>query len=171
MSRVVRKVFAHSGVITTSAGGFITQQALCGNNSVQAATNWAASSGGFLEYRVVAIEMFVFPIVNCQTNLTTPAPTMLAMAGYASGYASTTYDEVASAAGAIIVDGRKPWKFMVTSRGNLDGSQWTATNVAIPSGESYGIIIAGDLAAPAAVASSTYFRWTAKYLTELRSLD
>ncbi len=169
--RVMRKVFAHSGTLSTNASGFIAEQAICGNNSVQASTGWASASGAFLEYRVVGIELKVFPLVNCQTSLTTPAPTCIAMCAYSSGLASTTFDEVAEGPGSIIVDGRKPWTYCVSAKGNIDGMQWTATNVAIPSGESYGIIVASDLAAPAATVSAVYFRWVAKYLTELRSLD
>lgn len=169
--RVVRKVFAHSGTLATNAVGVIAQQAITGSNAVTSCTNWSTAVANFLEYRVVGIELFMFPIVNAQTNLTNPAPGNLAMAAYASGYASTTFDEVASASDSIIVHGRDPWKFCVTSKGNLDGMQWTATNTSIPSAESYGIVIASDLSSPAATASSTYFRWTAKYLVELRSMD
>jgi hypothetical protein len=171
VQRVIRKVFAHSGTLSTSVGGFIAEQAICGNNSVQASTGWSAMSGSFLEYRVIGIELFLFPLVNCQTNLTNPAPTMLALSAYSSGLASTTYDEVAEGPQSKLWCGRKPTRYAISAQGDLDAMQWTATNVAIPSGESYGIIIAGDLAAPAATASSVYFRWTAKYLTELRSLD
>jgi hypothetical protein len=171
VQRVIRKVFAHSGTISTAATGFIAEQAICGNNSVQASTGWSAISGSFLEYRVIGIELFVFPLVNSQTNLTTPAPTMLAFSAYSSGLASTTYDEVAEGPQSRLWDGRKPFRYAVSAQGNLDAMQWTATNVAIPSAESYGIIIAGDLVAPAATVSAVYFRWTAKYLTELRSLD
>ncbi len=169
--RCVRKVFAHSGTLATNAVGVIAQQAITGSNAVTACTNWSTAVANFLEYRVVGVELWMFPVVNAQTNLTNPAPLNLAMASYASGYASTTFDEVASASDSIIVDGRDPWKFCVTSKGNLDGMQWTATNTAIPSAESFGIVIASDLSAPAATASSTYFKWTAKYLVELRSMD
>lgn len=169
--RVLRKVFAHSGTLSTNASGYIAEQAICGNNSVQASTGWSAAAGAFLEYRVIGIELFLFPLVNCQTNLTTPAPTMLALAAYSSGYASTTYDECAEGPQSYIWCARKPTRFAVSAEGNVDPMQWTATNVAIPAAESYGIVIAGDLAAPAATVSAVYIRWTAKYLTEMRSFD
>jgi hypothetical protein len=171
VQRVVRKVYAHSGTLSTSAAGFIVQQAICGNNSVQASTGWSAAAGSYLEYRVIGIELFVYPLVNAQTNLTTPAPTMLAFSAYSSGLGPTTFDEVAEGPQSRIWHGRKPFRYAISAQGNVDAMQWTATNVAIPAAESYGICVAGDGAAPAATVSAVYFRWTAKYLTELRSLD
>jgi hypothetical protein len=169
--RLFRKVIAHNGIIATNASGFVAPQALTGSNAVTSAATWSADAALALEYRVVAIGLWVFPIINCQTNLTLPPPSHLAISAYSSGVTPGTYDQVAQAPGAKFVDGHKPFKFFASAKGFPDALLFTATSGSIATANTFGIQVSDPGSAPAGPVSSTLYRWAVQYLVEFRSLD
>lgn len=169
--RLFKKVIAHNGIIATNASGFVAPQALTGSNAVTSAATWSADAALALEYRVVAIELWVFPIINTQTNLTLPPPSHLAVSAYSSGVSPGTYDQVSQAPGAKFVDGHRPFKFCASARGFPDALLFTSTSTSIPTANTYGIQVSDPGSAPAGPVSSTLYRWAVQYLVEFRSLD
>jgi hypothetical protein len=167
--RLWRKVLAHNGTISTSVGGFVIGQSLTGSNAVTACSNWTDASALALEYRVLGIECEFFPYVNDQTTYTTPAPAYIALCAYSSGVALTTMDLILEGPQGKVVDGRKPFKFSVSTKGFMDGLSWFATNASITTSNTYGVCLIGasGIAGPA---STIVYVWTVKYLTEFRSL-
>lgn len=170
-TRIVRKMLAHSGTISTSAGGYVIEQAVAGSNSVTACGTWSSMSANFLEYRVVGIELAFFPVLNATTSFTTPPPCMLALCSYSSGLAPTTYDQVAQGPQAKLVNALRPFRFDATAKGLPDAMLFCATNATISSTSTFGVVIASDSIAPAGPVSQVVLRWTVKYLVDFRSLD
>jgi hypothetical protein len=168
--RIVKKVLCQSSTLSTSAGGYVVEQAVTGSNAVSVAGTWSAISANFLEYRVIGLEVKFFPIVNAQTSFTTPPPCMLALAAYSSGYAPTTYQQVAEGPTAKIVNALRPFSFNATAKGNSNAMLWTATNATIAAANVFGVIIASDSTVPAGPVTQAVIRWTVRYLVEFRSL-
>jgi hypothetical protein len=170
-ARIFRKVLAHNGTIATAATGFVTPQAITGSNAVTSAASWTTVSATALEYRVVALELFVFPVINAQTTLTLPPPAFLAVSAYSSGLSPGTFDQIAEAPGARFVDGHKPFRFAVGAKGLPDALMYVPTNASIVTSSTFGIQVSDQGSAPAGPVSTVIYKWVAQYLVEFRSLD
>jgi hypothetical protein len=170
-ARIFRKVLAHNGTIATAATGFVIPQAITGSNAVTSAASWTTVSATALEYRVVALELFVFPVINAQTTLTLPPPAFLAVSAYSSGLSPGTFDQIAEAPGARFVDGHKPFRFAVGAKGLPDALMYVPTNASIVTSSTFGIQVSDQGSAPAGPVSTVIYKWVAQYLVEFRSLD
>jgi hypothetical protein len=168
-TRIERRILALPGVLVTTAGGFIATQLLVNTGQVNTATSFSALSSLFLEYRVVGLEVDFYPIVNAQTSLTTPAPSMLAIGKASSGTSPGTFEEIVQSPESKVVNALRPFRFVCSAKGFEDGMLWTAVGNAIPLSNQFGLTIGDSGLNPASAVSSTYFRWTAKFLTEWRS--
>jgi hypothetical protein len=96
-------------------------QLLVNSGQVTSAISFSALFTLFEEYRVVGMEVEVFPLVNAQTSLATPAPSMLAIGKMSSGTSPATYQEIAQAPESKIVNGLRPFKFVCSAKGFVDG--------------------------------------------------
>jgi hypothetical protein len=170
-ARIFRKVLAHNGLVATASTGFVVPQAITGSNAVTSAASWTTVSATALEYRVVALELFFFPVINAQTGLTLPPPAFLAVSAYSSGLSPGTFDQIAEAPGAKFVDGHKPFRFAVGAKGLPDALMYTPTNASIVASSSFGVQISDQGSAPAGPVSTTIYKWVCQYLVEFRSLD
>jgi len=167
--RLFKKVLAHSGVLTTAATGFLVAQAVTGSNAVTSCSAWTATSEVWQEFRILGIEVDFLPIVNTQSNFTTPPSPMLAVGTYSSGAFPGTYDGIAESAGCKIVNGYRPFRFSASCKGFIDGLSWWSTAGTIATASTFGICIADPGAVPAGPVSQAIIRWTVRYLVEFRT--
>jgi roadblock/LC7 domain-containing protein len=170
-TRIVRRVCSDVITLATNASGFVALTTLASSGLVTSSLNWASYAGAAIEYRVAGLEVLIFPVVNSQTNLTTPVPSFLAVCGFSSGTVPATIGQIIEGPGGKILTGHRPTRFAVGMKGYQDAHLWTPTTGAIVTTEQYGIACMGTTATPAAVASSTYFKIVIKYLVDFRSLD
>jgi hypothetical protein len=170
-ARIFRRALDTTAVLSTSAGGFLGVQNVAASANVTSAVNWSSYEAIALEYRVLAVQIEIFPIVNAQTSPTTPAPTMYAICAYSSDDVPTTYGQVAQGPGALVRNGYRPTKFGASSKDFPNAKLWAPVTGAVPAANIFGIVLADPGSIPASTASTAYFRVTIKYLVEFRSLD
>lgn len=168
-TRLEKRILTIFGVLATTVGGFIVVQNVVNTGQVNTAASFSALSTLFLEYRVLGMEIDFLPIVDAQTNLTTPAPSMLALCKASSGTSPGTFEEVAQGPEGRIVNGLRPFKIAVSAEGFVDALQWTPVGNTIATPNQFAVVISDTGVNPASAVSSTYFRWTCKYLAEFRS--
>jgi hypothetical protein len=169
--RLIKRVMGHQGTVLTGAGGYTSLFPLCASSGVTVCSDWSTAAANALEYRVLAIEVNYFPIVNTTSTFTAPAPCMWLVCGYSSGLVPANLDQVVGGPGFKAFNGLRPWKFAVSSKGNNDAQLWTQTNVSIVAAESFGICMSDQATAPAGPVSQTIGRFAIRYLTEFRSID
>jgi hypothetical protein len=170
-SRIIRRVVCDHASISTNGSGVVAVQSLFTSSGVTGTANWASFAGSAIEYRVRGIEVQIFPLVDAQTNLTSPAPAYLVFCAYSSFSAPATFQQVMEGPGSKVVSGFLQSKFAATPKGYIDSELWTPCTAGVATTENFGIMVAGPPTAPVAAISSTYFRVVAKYLIEFRSLD
>jgi hypothetical protein len=174
-TRTFTKTLTTSGTIVTGATGYIGTINAAESSGVTSAVNWTALQSTCLEYRVLAVEIQVFPIVNSQTTSTTPAPNMLFVCAYSSGEAPASVGAVSQGPGAKVFDGYRSFKFAASAKQFGNAHLWTQMAATIPVSGNYpgafGIYLADQGVVPASTASTVYFRVLIKYLTQFRSLD
>lgn len=168
-TRLEKRILTIFGVLATTAGGFIVVQNVANSGQVNTAASFSALSTLFLEYRVLGMEIDFFPIVDSQTNLTTPAPSMLALCKASSGVSPGTFEEVAQGPEGKIVNALRPFRIAVSADGFVDGLNWTSIGGTIPTTNQIAVVISDCGVNPASAVSSTYFRWTCKFLAQFRS--
>jgi len=168
-TRTEKRVLTIFGVTATFVGGFIVVQNVANSGQVNTAASFSALSTLFLEYRVLGMEISFFPVVDAQTNLTTPAPSMLALCKASSGVSPGTFEEVCQGPEGKVVNGLRPFKIDISVKGFVDGLNWTSIGGTIPTTNQIAVVIADSGVNPASAVSSTYFRWVCKYLAEFRS--
>lgn len=168
-TRTEKRILTIFGVTATSAAGFVVVQNVVNTGQVNTATAFSALSTLFLEYRVLGLEIVFLPIVDAQTNVTTPAPSMLALCKASSGTSPGTFEEVAQGPEGKIVNGLRPFRIAVSAEGFVDALQWTPIGNTIATPNQFAVVISDTGVNPAAAVSTTYFRWTCKFLAEFRS--
>jgi len=169
-TRLVRKVLCIPGVTASTAGGFIAVQNVVNTSQVSTATAFSALSTLFLEYRVLGMEVEFFPIVDAQTTVATPAPSMLGICKASSGTFPGTFQEIVEGPEGRVVNALRPFKISVSAEGFLDALQWTPIGNTIAVANEFAVAIGDSGLNPASAASTTYLRWVCKFLTEFRSL-
>jgi len=170
--RIYRKVLSANGSISTGGTGFlgVLTSPDFGSAFANSATNFSGVGAGFMEYRCAAIEIQAVPVVNSCTTNATPPPTAVAVSNWGSGLLPTTFAQVVESNDAKFVNALRPFKVCASMKNRPNAQFWTAINATQVAGNSYGIVIADQGVAPAATATSVYFRFVAKYLVEFRSL-
>lgn len=170
INRTFRKKLCVSGVLQTTAGGYLGLQQIINTTQVTSVATWSYYAGVALEYRVLMLEVEGFPIVNCQTNFTTPVPCMAALSIFSSGAIGSNFPEVAEGPNSTLVDPRHKWKKCADMRNYPNALTWTSIASTIAGANEVGIAICDTGTAPAGPASTTVFRFVATYLVEFRSL-
>jgi hypothetical protein len=169
--RVVTRVLAAEGLITTTAAGYVAIGTSIGSsNAVQAAPNWSAFSNAALEYRVVGIEMDIMPINCVNTSTTQFPPCFLATGTWSSGTAPTILADVVEGPNGKVHDGFRRIRACASAKGNPDALLWTAIATAIPAADAYGIVLCGSSTAPAGPISTVVYRTLTRWIVQFRSL-
>jgi len=170
--RIYRKVLSANGSISTGGTGFlgVLTSPDFGSAFANSATNFSGVGAGFMEYRCAALEVQAVPVVNSCTTNATPPPTAVAVSNWGSGLLPTTFAQVVESNDARFINALRPFKISASMVNRPNAQFWTAINATQVAGNSYGIVIADQSVAPAATATSVYFRFVAKYLVEFRSL-
>jgi len=171
--RIFRKCLGVWGTISTNATGFINLISIS-SASVTTSSQWAASATLALEYRVVAFDVIVTPVVNMVTSFTSPPPNGLATCAFSSGTAPATITAVTEGPESKVVQLCNGFTLSASARGFNDGLLWTAIGGSIPTSNTYGVIIAdGDNTTwgPAGPISQVVARYVQRFIVEFRSLD
>jgi hypothetical protein len=169
-NRVFRRLLSESGTLTTGAGGYVGLVQVIGTNNITSAGSWGSYAAVALEYRVRAIEVTFIPVVNAQTNFTTPVPCMLAVGVYSSGLVPSTYPGVAEGPNSSIHNALRPFKKSAEAKNFPNSLFWTAVGSAIATANTYGIVAVDPATVPAGPATTVFMRFTARFLVEFRSL-
>lgn len=170
-ARTFKRVLITSSSISTTAGGVIGVDTLASSSNVTVASNWADFQGIALEYRVLAVEAEIFPIVTSCTSPTVPSPTMLAMSAWSSDAIPSSWNAVAQGPGAKLFLGNQKMKFAASVKNNPNAKLWTGITATIATANIYGIMFADPGTAPISAASTPYFRALVRYLVEFRSFN
>jgi len=170
-ARIFRRTLCSVGVISTTALGFVGVVNAASSGNATSAVNWSSYEAVALEYRVLAVEVEIMPIVNSQTTPTTPAPTLLAVCAFSSDDLPTTFGQVAQGPGGKTKNALRPIRFAASAKSFPNASLWTASAAAVPTANLFGVMIADPGSVPASTASIPYFRVVVRYAVEFRSLD
>lgn len=166
------RIITQIGTISTSAAGYIPLQKI-ETNSVATWSDFASIASRFSEYRVKALRVRWYPLVNnspAATNTYTvvppPSPIIGAVYNNASGYGSAN-TLLQGAENQLWEVGRKVDKSVDWS-GNPDAKLWTETTTQIPFAQSFGIQLQDTAIGPASAVSTVYFRFIYQAEVEFR---
>jgi len=151
-------------VLATNASGFIATQQIT-SDGARSCADWTNLSTRYLTFRVKAIRIRAWPIVDMTTAVTvgggavTPHPTAIAFATYKEGNSYLSYVSLCTGADGRIFNGRERCiEYTADWAGNPDAKLWSPTNAAIPTAQQFAIQFQDQGAAPASAASTTYYR-------------
>lgn len=170
-ARIFKRTLCSVGVISTSALGFIGVTNVASSGNATSAVNWSSYEAIALEFRVIAVEVNIMPIVNAQTTPTTPAPSLLAICAFSSDDLPTTFGQVAQGPGGKTKNGYRPITFAASAKDFPNAMLWTPSSGAVPTANLFGVMLADPGSVPASTASIPYFRIVVRYAVEFRSLD
>lgn len=170
-----RVLVLDSTTITTSAGGFILPTAIS-SAGVSSATSFTAHAALALEYRVRAMEIEFYPLINSVSSAVAAPPPVIWSCNWSSGNVPVSVAGISEGANGRRHNGRMP--FIVSAsfgpennrKGFIDGQTYCSTGSSISSVNSYGISFCDQNVAPAGPASTVVFRLSQRWLVEYRSL-
>jgi len=169
--RIIRRVLATAGTVTTNVSGYLGVLAVANSSQVTSCPGWSTVSGSAQEYRVPAIEIQFFPVMNSNVSFSNPPPALIVCCTYSSGTAPSAFQQVAEGPNSSAHSAMTTWRKSSTFQGFNDGQLWTAIGNTIASTYTYGISVADPATVPAGPASQIVMRTLIKFLVELRSLD
>lgn len=161
------------GTLATNASGYIAAVQYQ-TSGVTSCYDWSGMAGRYLEYRVKSLRVRLFPIVtqvgaaSSGGGAVTPAPSGIVAADMHGSYGYVAYGALCAGANSemyrtcSVIDRTVDWKSYP------DAHLWTPSNSTIAAGESYGIQLQDSATAPAAAASTIYYRVYQEYLVEFR---
>jgi hypothetical protein len=170
-TRVFKRTLVTESTISTGATGYLGVLNAASSANATSAVNWGSYSAIAQEYRVLAIELEMHPIVNAQTTATTPSPTVVYACSYSSDDIPSAYQQVAQGPGGKTFSGYRPIKFAASSKGFPGAKLFVGVGAAIATNNTFGIMAADSGTVPASTASTAYFRATIRYVVEFRSFD
>jgi len=170
-TRIIRRVLSTAGTVTTNVSGFFGVLAITNSSQVNSCPGWSTVSGSFQEYRVPAIEVLFFPVVNANVATANAPPNLVTVCTYSSGVAPSAFQQVAEGPNTSAHSSTQCFKKAATFKGFGDGQLWTAVSNSIASTYTYGISLADPGTAPASSPSTVYMRYLIKFLVEFRHLD
>jgi hypothetical protein len=172
---IVTRKLVSTATVTSSAGGYITVQTV-NSGGVTGAYGWSNFSARWQQYRVKAMRVRLFPLVDATTAVSvgggavTPHPTAIAFATYKGGVNYASYSEVVAGSNARVFNGREAViEYGVDWRGNPEARFWSDTNAAIPTTQLFGIQYQDTGIAPASAATTAYFRQVTEWEVELNN--
>jgi len=169
--RIIRRVLATAGTVTTNVSGYLGVLAVANSSQVTSCPGWSTVAGSAQEYRVPAIEVEFFPIMSANIPFSNPPPAVVAACSYSSGTAPSAFQQVAEGPNSTLHSAMTRWRKTANFKGFNDGQLWTAIANTISSTYTYGIAVADPATVPAGPASQVVMRYVVKFLLELRSLD
>jgi len=169
--RTLRRVLCTAGTLTTNVSGYLGVLAVSNSSQVTSCPGWSTVASSAQEYRVPAIEIEFFPIMNANVSFSNPPPALVASCSYSSGTAPSAFQQVAEGPNSSVHSSMTHWKKTATFQGFKDGQLWTAIANTISSTYTYGFAVADPATIPAGPASQVVMRYVVKFLLELRSLD
>lgn len=169
--RILRRVLCTAGTVSTNVSGYTGVLAVINSSQVTSCPGWSTVSGSAQEYRVAAIEVEFFPVMNSNVSFSNPPPALLAACTYSSGTAPSAFQQVAEGPNSSYGSAMVRFKKCATYKGFNDGQLWTAIGNTISSTYTYGVAIADPQTVPAGPASQVVMRTLIKFLLELRKLD
>jgi hypothetical protein len=167
-TRTVMRRMALIGTLATNGSGFVpaTQYQSSGVTSTY---DWSGMSGRYLEYRVRAIRIRIFPLANMNyANGTVVPPTMLMSADIKGGVGYVNASALACGANLRVFRGYEVMDITCDWDGYPDAHLWTGTSGGIAAAESFGVQVQDSATAPASAASTVYFRVLQEYVVEFR---
>jgi hypothetical protein len=170
-TRTITRRMALIGTLATNASGFVPATQFQ-SSGVTATYDWSGMSGRYLEYRVKALRVRVYPLANMNyANGTVVPPTMLMAADIKAGVGYVNASALACGSNLRVFRGygsNEPIDVTCDWNGYPDAHLWTGTNAGIAATETYGFQIQDSATAPASAASTVYFRVLQEYVVEFR---
>jgi len=170
-TRILRRVLCTAGTLTTNVSGYLGVLAVINSSQVTSCPGWSTVSGSAQEYRVAAIEVEFFPVMNSNVSFSNPPPALVVACTYSSGTAPSAFQQVAEGPNSSAFSALARAKKATSYKGFNDGQLWTAIGNTIASTYTYGISVADPGTVPAGPASQVVMRTLIRFLLELRKLD
>jgi hypothetical protein len=170
-TRTVVRRMALLGTLATNGSGFIaaTQYQSSG---VTSCYDWSGMSGRYLEYRVRAIRIRIYPLANMNyANGTVVPPVMILAADIKAGVGFVNASALACGANLRVFRGygtHEPIDITTDWEGYPDAHLWTGTSGSIAATDTFGVQLQDSATAPASAASTVYFRVLQEYVVEFR---
>ncbi len=162
-----------TSVLVTDGSGYITMQSVVSDQARTTGSNWSSFASRFKQFRVRAIRIRLFPLVDVTTALTagggavTPHPTALAFAAYREGLGYSNFASLCAGADSRIFNGReKIISYSTDWSNNPEAKFWCQTNAVIPTEQQFGFQYRDTGTAPASSATTTYYRIVTEWDTE-----
>jgi hypothetical protein len=152
------------GVLATNGAGFIPATQVV-SDTARSSPEFASFSSRYSQFRVKAIRVRLFPLVDATTAVTagggavTPHPTALAFAKYMEGLGYINYASIVTGQSGKIFNGRERIIEYEVDWANVpEAKLWASSNAAIPVAQQYGIQYQDTGVAPASALATTYYR-------------
>jgi len=143
---VTRRITGASSNLSTNAGGLLIAATLSSSANASSAADFANLAGLFLSYRVRAIKTRVLPFAPVPyyngVGVVLPPP-LVAVGEWRGGLAGATFQSIADSSKSHIVSCFKEHTFTTHFDKDNDAQLWTPTTTAIPTSESYGLVVCG----------------------------
>lgn len=167
-TRILRRRLTTIGTLATNGSGFIAAKQYHSGN-VTGTNGWSGIAGRWLECRVRALRVRIFPMANMNyANGTVVPPTMLICADIKGGVGFANAAARADGANLRVFRGYEVMDLTADWDGYPDAHLWTPTNTAPPTDITFGFEISDTAIAPASAATTTYYRVLEEYVVEFR---
>jgi len=153
--------------VSTDGTGRVAIGTLASSASVSGLTDFTKLAGLFLAYRVKGMQTTLNPTFRSNVAGVAPSPSTLVTFGFIGGLAAANYQDAIDSNDFKIHYGyAQAIRAAIDWTNNTDAHLWTPTNVAVSSGEAYGLAIVEDSTATVSQISTKYYSGVTEYIVE-----
>lgn len=171
---VVRKLCS-IGTVSTAATGYIAA-AQIDSDGARGVNGWSDFQARYLQFRVKAIRVRLFPLVDVNTAVTagggavTPHPGPICFAKFMEGLGYANIAALVDGQERMVYTGcEKVMTYGVDWTNVPEAHLWSATNAAMPSAQRFGIQYQDFANGPASAVTTVYYRILTEYLVEFQT--